>query len=89
MCIYIYIIFKYVYIYIYVQNTCLPSFSDGVVFLHPRRRFWWGLQRSMLFQNGRTVNQLFDALSAGKVSQQTGPSDHNQKGEVIFFVLVG
>lgn len=30
-------------------------------------RFCWVFPRSMLFQNGRTVNQLFDALSAGKV----------------------
>ena len=84
MYIYIYICI-YIYIERYVQKTCIPSFSDGV-FLHPRR--FWGLQRSMLFQNGRTVNQLFDALSAGKASQQTGPSDHKKnttkKGRCFF-----
>ena len=53
----------------------------------------------MLFQNGRTVNQLFDALSAGKVwaglvvvtsnRDRQNTKGTTKRGRWVFFFCVG
>ena len=103
--IYIYIYIRYImdlYIYniIHINYTfktfVFPSFSR---MSSKPSRFCWVFPRSMLFQNGRTVNQLFDALSAGKVwaglvvvtsnRDRQNTKGTTKRGRWVFFFLCG
>lgn len=97
----------YIYIYIrYIMDLCIyniihiKTIRSKHLYSHHfpgclrTIRFCWVFPRSMLFQNGRTVNQLFDALSAGKVwaglvvVTSNCHKRHNEKGEVGIFYFV-